>query len=58
MIAAVGTDVAMVEPSAFDAVTRKRIVLPTSTDFSVYFRVVAPLIPAQLPPFLSHRSQR
>ena len=33
-ITAVGTDVADVEPSAFRAVTRERIVLPTSTFFS------------------------
>jgi hypothetical protein len=30
-ITADGTDVAAVEPSAFRAVTRERIVLPTST---------------------------
>src|SRR5437870_3937974 len=52
---AVGTDVACVEPSAFLAVTRERIVFPTSTPFSVYVLSVAPLMLEQLPPFESHR---
>ena len=33
---ALGTDVALADPSLFFAVTRTRIVLPASTPFSVY----------------------
>ena len=54
-ITADGTDVAAVEPSAFRAVTRERIVLPTSTFFRTYVLSVAPPIWEQLPPFSSQR---
>ena len=52
---AVGTDVSEPEPSAFLAVTRTRSVCPTSALRKSYRRRSAPLIPAQLPPFLSQR---
>ena len=55
-ITAVGTDVAVVLPSAFFATTRKRNVFPTSADVSVYFVACAALITAQLPPVLPQRS--
>ena len=55
-ITAVGTEVAVVWPSAFFAITRKRSVLPTSAEVSVYFVACAPLITAQLPPVLPQRS--
>src|SRR3954449_6148586 len=60
LMTAVGTDVAVVLPSAFVAVTRKRIVLPTSTFLRTYPAApsVAPLMLAQLPPFSSHRWKR
>jgi hypothetical protein len=57
VITAVGTDVAFVDPLAFVARVRKRIVLPTSAEVSLYSREVAPLMLAQLPPFLSQRNQ-
>jgi hypothetical protein len=57
-ITAVGTDVAFVEPSAFVARTLKRSVFPASADVSVYFVAFAPLMLAQLPPFLSQRIQK
>src|SRR4051812_24337116 len=59
-ITAVGTDVAVVLPSAFVAVTRNRIVFPTSTFFRTYPAApsLAPLMLAQLPPFSSHRWKR
>src|SRR6476659_8981645 len=50
-----GTDVDDAEPSAFLAVTRTRIVLPTSTVLRTYVLSVAPLIDEQLPPFESQR---
>jgi hypothetical protein len=53
---AVGPDVAVVEPSAFVAITRTRIVLPTSTPRSVYVRSVAPEISVQPLPFWLQRS--
>ena len=53
---AVGADVAAVEPSGFVAVTRTRIVFPTSTPRSVYVRAVAPLIAEQLLPLVLQRS--
>ena len=56
-ITAVGTEVAVLCPSALIAVTRKRSVLPTSAEVSVYLNPCAPLITAQLPPFSSQRSQ-
>ena len=52
---AVGTEVAGVEPSLFVAVTRKRIVLPTSTLVRAYVFWLAPPIPEQLPPSASQR---
>jgi hypothetical protein len=52
---AVGTEVAWAEPSLFRAVTRERIVLPTSTRLSKYVLSVAPPIVEQLPPFSSQR---
>ena len=52
---AVGTEVAATEPSLLRAVTRERIVLPTSTFFSTYVLSLAPLIAEQLPPFSSQR---
>src|SRR5689334_10685502 len=52
---AVGTEVDAVEPSAFFAVTRERMVFPTSTLLSVYVFSVAPLMLEQLPPFVSQR---
>src|SRR5262245_6558776 len=55
-ITALGTEVACVVPSLFVARTRKRTVLPTSADFSVYCCVFAPPMLAQLPPSLSQRS--
>jgi hypothetical protein len=48
---AVGTDVAVSEPSAFEAVTRTLRVFSRSTALSRYSLVVAPLIEEQLPPF-------
>ena len=54
-IRADGTEVAAVEPSAFRAVTRERIVLPTSTFLSTYVLLVAPPICEQLPPSSSQR---
>src|SRR6185312_521972 len=51
----VGTEVDVPEPSAFFAVTRTRSVCPTSALRRSYRRRSAPLIPAQLPPFLSQR---
>ncbi len=56
-ITAVGTVARVVRPSAFCAVTRTRIVLPLSTDFSVYVFSLAPLIIEQLPPSASQRFQ-
>src|SRR5262245_16859440 len=47
---AVGTDVIVVPPSAFCAVTRTRSVLPLSTSFRTYVFWIAPLIDEQLPP--------
>jgi hypothetical protein len=58
VITAVGTDVAVVEPSPLLATTRKRSVFPTSADVSVYVSEWAPLMFAQLPPVLSHRLQK
>jgi hypothetical protein len=55
VITAVGTDVASVDPVLFVARTRNRTALPTSADVSLYSREVAPLMLAQLPPFLSQR---
>ena len=52
---AVGTDVEGVEPSLFLAVTRTRIVLPTSTFFRTYVFWFVPPIAAQLPPSESQR---
>src|SRR5213076_1575259 len=52
---AVGTDVAWLDPSEFFAVTRTRIVLPTSTPFSVYVLSLAPPMFEQLPPVASQR---
>src|SRR5581483_3759441 len=52
-----GADVAVVEPSPFDAVTRNRSVCPSSAEPSWYCVPFAPPIVEQLPPFLSQRSQ-
>jgi hypothetical protein len=52
----VGAEVADVPPSAFVAVTRARIVLPTSTPLRVYVRLVAPLIAEQPLPLGLQRS--
>ena len=52
---AVGTDVDWVEPSAFRAVTRERIVLSMSSFFSTYVLSVAPPMFEQLPPLASQR---
>ena len=57
MITAVGTDVASVDPLPFVARVRNRTVLPTSAEVSLYSRELAPLMLAQLPPFLSQRRQ-
>jgi hypothetical protein len=57
-ITAVGTDVAEFSPSPFFAITRNRIVFPTSTARSVYVFENAPLIVAQFPPFGPQRSHR
>jgi hypothetical protein len=57
LITAVGFEVEVLLPAEFDAVTRKRTVLPTSADVSVYVPLFAPLIPAQKPPLLSQRIQ-
>ena len=48
---------ASVDPLPFVARVRKRTVLPTSAEVSLYSREVAPLMLAQLPPFLSQRLQ-
>jgi hypothetical protein len=50
---AVGAEVALMEPSAFFAVTVARSVWPTSADCAVYVFAVAPPIAVQLSPFLS-----
>ena len=52
---AVGTDVAVVRPSAFCAVTLTRSVFPWSTCFRRYVFSLAPLISEQLPPSWSQR---
>ena len=54
---ALGTDVALAEPSLFVAVTRIRIVLPTSGRLSTYVLWFAPPIAEQLPPLASQRRQ-
>src|SRR5262245_45808027 len=51
-----GADRANVLPSELTASTRKRTVLPTSTEVSLYLCDFAPLMVAQLPPFLSQRT--
>jgi hypothetical protein len=53
---AVGTDIALVDPSAFVAVTRTRSVLPTSFDATVYSRLPASEICEQLPPVFEQRN--
>ena len=55
---AVGTDDAKLEPSALVACTLKRSVLPTSAEVSRYDAAWAPLMFAQLPPFLPQRVQK
>src|SRR6059036_2692889 len=52
---AVGTEVAVVEPALFVAVTATRSVVPASTCLSWYVCAVAPPIAAQLPPVESQR---
>src|ERR687895_1944195 len=52
---AVGTDVAVLEPSRLVAVTRTRSVLLTSTRPTLYVLLVAPLIAEHLPPLRSQR---
>ena len=52
-----GFEVATLAPAEFVAVTRKRTVLPTSAETSVYEFRVAPLIEEQDPPDRSQRSQ-
>jgi hypothetical protein len=54
---AVGALVALAEPEEFAAVTRTRIVEPTSPVPSEYVCAVALATLAQLEPALSHRSQ-
>jgi hypothetical protein len=54
-MAAVGSDVAALEPAAFDAVTRILNVLPTSADPVLNCPLVAPAISAQLAPLASQR---
>ena len=46
-----------VDPSALAAVTRKRIVWPSSDEASMYWRPVAPLIGSQPFPAVLQRSQ-
>ena len=48
VICAVAFEVAVAFPSAFVAVTSKRIVAPRSAEMSVYLVLVAPAIAAQL----------
>ena len=50
---AVGTDVAVSEPSAFLPVTWTRIVLPWSAALAVYSLPVAPAMSWHAPPLLS-----
>jgi hypothetical protein len=52
---ALGTDVELLVPSLFFAVTVTRSVLPLSTAFSTYVLEVAPLMLEQLPPSVSQR---
>jgi len=52
---AVGTDVELVEPALFVAVTATRNVVPTSACVSTYVCAVAPPIAAQLAPVASQR---
>src|SRR6266581_8921089 len=52
---AVGREVAILEPASFDARTRTRSLLPTSTDVSVYVFAVAPMMFEQLTPLASQR---
>lgn len=54
----VGADSAGVEPPLFVAVTRTRVVVPTSLKVSVYVDEVAPLIELHATPVVSQRSYR
>jgi hypothetical protein len=58
VMTALGTEVSEALPSAFFAWTLNRIVFPTSTPFNAYLLLVAPLMFAQLPPFVSQRTQK
>src|SRR5690349_15478454 len=51
----VGSELALLEPALFVAVTTTRIVEPTSADTAVYVFDVAPLMLPQLLPFASQR---
>ena len=52
---AVGSELALLEPALFVAVTTTRIVKPTSAASAVYVFDVAPLMLPQLLPLVSHR---
>jgi hypothetical protein len=54
-ITAVAAEIAVSFPRELEAVTRKRIVAPTSAEVSVYVLFVAPPIDEQAPPVLSQR---
>ena len=57
VISPVGLDARVVSPELSVAVTANRIVAPRTADVTLYVVPVAPAMPAQAAPFVSHRSQ-